>query len=93
MSDSPNMLFSSQGSDGPSGAIEWRGGEGTFAVWGSFDGGACKLQMSFDAGSSWIDVENSVLTAAGAKNFRLPVCKLRASISSAGGSTSISARV
>jgi len=93
MSSAPHMLFSSQASDGPSGLIDWRGGEGTFAVWGAFGAATCKLQVSFDAGSNWIDVENTALTAAAAKNFRLPVCMLRADLSGAGGGTSVSARV
>lgn len=88
MSDSPRTLFQGQAANGNGTAVDWRGGIGSFRAWGELAGGTVSLQASFDGGTTWIAVEGAGLTAAGIKTFRLPVCKLRASLAGASGSPS-----
>lgn len=78
------LFFSSRASNGASDPVKWHGGEGTFYVHGLFDGGTVTLEASFDGGATWIGVGPDVtLTVAGAGNFRLGVCLLRATLSGA----------
>lgn len=88
MTDSPRLLLQNQSADGNGTAVTWRGGHGSFRAWGGMAGGTVKLQASFDAGTTYFDVEGAALTAAGVKNFRLPLCMLRATLSGASGSPS-----
>lgn len=85
---SPQSLFSNRATNGSGDPVDWLGGTGSFRAWGEFGGGTVKLQASFDEGTTYVDVEGASLTAGGVKNFRLPVCKLRADLSSASGSPS-----
>lgn len=68
-------------------AVAWPGGRGTFSVpAGTFSGATVKLQWSPDEGTTYLDVDNSgdtyvTLTAAGAGNFELPPCLIKATIS------------
>ncbi len=78
------LFFSSRTTNGTSDAVAWHGGEGTFFAHGTFGGGTLKLQASFDGGGNWIDVGPDVtFAAAGAGNFRIGLCKLRATLSGA----------
>lgn len=91
-------LFSARTTDGNSNAIDWPGGRGVFAVFGTPNGATVKLQWSPDGGTTWLDVDRSgdtyvTLSAAGAGGFELPACKLRANQASSGGSTSLTATV
>lgn len=91
-------LFSARTTDGNSSAIDWPGGRGVFAVFGTFNGATSKLQWSPDAGTTYIDVDASgdtyvTKTAAGQGGFELPGCKLRAVQSASGGSTSLTSTV
>ena len=88
MSDSPQTLFENQSADGEGVAVSWRGGTGSFRVWGELAGGTASLQASFDGEVTWVDVEGAAMTAGGIKTFRLPVCHLRARLSGAAGSPS-----
>ena len=90
MTDSPRFLLQNQAADGSGAAVDWRGGHGSFRAWGPFGDGTVALQASFDSGTTFIDVEGASLTAAGVRNFRLPVCRLRATLSGASGSPSAS---
>lgn len=81
-------------------AVDWTGGPGSLFVYGTWNGATVKLQASPDGGTTWIDVPTDAanssplsLTANGICNFVLGPCKLRAAISGAGGSTSLTARV
>lgn len=76
-------LFSGQTSNAASSAVDWPGGTGTFAAWGTFGGGTCTLQLSPDDGTTWIDVPGASLAANGAVNFSLGPCRLRASLAGA----------
>ena len=86
-------VFAAQTSDGQSTAYEWPGGIGQFIVEGTWNGATVKLQVSPDGGTTWLDVGSDVtLTAAGIGNFELGGSsnfKIRADLSSAGGSTSL----
>lgn len=41
--------------DGNSAAATYKGGAATFVVFGTFDSGTVKLQVLYDAGTTWID--------------------------------------
>ena len=67
----------------------WPGGVGQFMAEGTWDGATCKMQVSPDDGTTWIDVGSDVtLTADGIANFELGACDIRADLSSV-GTTSI----
>ena len=73
-------------------AVNWRGGFGTVAVSGTFDGATFSIDMRLNATQGWVTVgTESNLTAAGAFNIVLPPCQIRGNIASAGGSTSLTA--
>jgi hypothetical protein len=86
-------LFAAQTTNATSQAIDWNGGVGTVFASGTFDNASIKLQASFDNATSWVDIANSNLTAAGAINFTLGNVKLRLSLSGAGAATSITAGI
>lgn len=71
--------------DGSTASVEWPGGLGTFAAYGSFGGGTFSLEVSFDGGTTWFAVGTDTdLTADGAGNFSLPAeVLLRATLSGA----------
>lgn len=88
------LLFDKRTSNGPSTARAWRGGIGTFAVWGSFGGGTLKLQMSPDGGVTWIDLgPEAHFTATGVAQFGLGVCLIRAELSGSDGNASVSCSI
>ena len=66
--------------DGNTAIDTHRGGEGTLAAWGTWAGGTAKLQATFDAGTTWIDVASISLTANGIKSFTVGPCKLRGNL-------------
>lgn len=47
--------FSVPAADGNSDAEVYLGGAATFVVYGDFDSGIVKLQVSYDEGTTWID--------------------------------------
>jgi hypothetical protein len=88
----PNRMFTAQTADGNSNAVNWAGGRGVFMAWGTFGGGTCKLQMSPDDGTTWINVDRTgdtfvTLTANGEGGFELPKCKLRANLAGSTGAS------
>lgn len=90
MADTYNLdLLSNAAATGT--AQSWPGGDGVFAVRGTFGGATVKLQWSED-GTNWWDADKSgdtftTFTAAGSGRFGLPKGTLvRASVS--GGSPS-----
>lgn len=58
--------------------VNWLGGKGNFAVVGTFGGGTVKLQALGPDGSTYIDVPNASLSAAGMVLFELPAGKIQA---------------
>ncbi|MGB5948157.1 MAG: hypothetical protein WBG82_02450 [Parvibaculum sp.] len=77
--------------NGASAPVEWTGGTGTFWAWGTFGGATVTLEASPD-GANWFAVGPAVTFAQkGVGGFALGPCKLRASVSSASGTTSVSA--
>lgn len=74
--------FLSNGS-ATSGALQWRGGPGTFLVKAT-GFGTVKLQVLLPDGATWFDVgSDTTLTADGGGNFDLPPCSLRANVATA----------
>lgn len=79
-------LLSAVVEDTTGASIDWAGGRGVFAAYGTFDSGTAKLQWSPDDGTTWLDVDRSgetyvTFTADGAGNFELPACMIRAVLS------------
>jgi len=84
-----DKVFTAQTATGNSTAYNWPGGIGQFIAEGTWGGATCKMQMSPDDGTTWIDVGSDVtLTADGIGNFELGACDIRASLTTA-GTTSI----
>lgn len=68
-------------------AADWSG-DGTLFISGNFAAGTAKLQLSPDAGLTWIDATDEAgvvptLTASGAINFSTGNCKVRANLTGA----------
>lgn len=70
--------------NGNSDVLDWPGGSGTFAVYGTFSSGTMKLQTSFDAGTTWIDVASTSFTANNQVNVTVAPCKVRVNLAGAG---------
>ena len=88
MTTTGTKLLDATTTDGASGALTVSRGAVAFAVAGTFDGASVALQLSFD-GVEWFDV-----TSLSAKDVILidtPAAMLRASVSGAGASTSVTA--
>jgi hypothetical protein len=65
-------------------------GNYTWSAWGTWDGATAQLQLSPDAGTTWIDITDVDLSAnGGAFNIPLPAGRVRVVITGAGGATSI----
>ena len=68
--------------------VWWYGGRGSALAWGDFGGGTATLQMSPDAGATWINVDRAgdtyvTFTANGEGGFELRVCMLRFNLTGA----------
>lgn len=69
--------------------VVWPGGRGVFTVFGStFGAGTYKLQVSYDDGATWMDVDRSgdtycTFTTNGSGGFELPKCQVRVGVSGA----------
>ena len=75
-------VFNAITADADSASLDWPGGVGQMVVSGGFGGGTCKLQMSPDDGTTWVDVGgDSSVTAAAVVNFDLNGCDIRLSLS------------
>lgn len=83
-------LLSSATADGSGSAMDWPSGLGNVRCTGTFDGATVTLESSSDGGSTWLPVgADATFTEAGQANFSLGPCKLRGTVSGAGGSTSV----
>lgn len=85
-------LLENETANGFSASLLWTEDEGTYYVGGSFDGATVTLECTFD-GSNWITIPNSAVTAESAQRITLQPCSIRALLTNAGGSTSITAGV
>ncbi len=65
-------------------AQDWPGGQGMWTAYGTFDGVTAQLQVSPDAGMTWIDISGALLTADGGFPFLVPAYKIRTKITGAG---------
>lgn len=71
------QIFDGQSSDANASSESWPGGVGQMVGAGTFGGGTLKLQMSPDDGTTWVDINDASITAAGVKNFELNSCDIR----------------
>lgn len=63
------------------GVYDWPGGLGHFQVKGTFGGGTVALETLHPDGTTWLPLgDDASLDAAGAFNFELPACKIRAAL-------------
>lgn len=86
-------LFSARTTDGNSSAVSHPGGPVLLIMRGTFGGATVKIQVS-DDGTNWVDLQYSAFTAAVAILMELPINTLiRANVSGAGGSTSITVAI
>lgn len=87
------QLFDGQAADGDSAVFNYSGGRAVFTAYGTFGGGTCKLQMSPDGGTTWVDVTNDAgtavsLTSAGLVQFHLSAgVKIKANLASSTGAS------
>lgn len=73
--------------------VWWAGGIGEFAVDGTWNGATVTLEFALPDGTLLPAGANTTFTANGAGVFYLPACFIQAVVSSAGGSTSLTASV
>lgn len=95
------LILDKKTANGSGNVVNWGGaagagpdGNGTFSVWGTWGGATCSLEFSPDKGTTWIPVgAASTFTQDGVAKFSLNGGKIRATISGATGTTSLSASV
>ena len=83
------QLLTNQTANEDGASNNWRGGKGTFAVTGTLDGGAVKLQWSPDGGTTWFDVHTWVANTI--KVVEIGIGHVRATVASGGASMDINA--
>ncbi len=81
-------VITADGQTAAASVLPWVGGRGVFTAFGTFGSGTLKLQVSHDAGTTWIDVDRSgdtfvTFTTNGQGGFELGNCLLRTSLSGA----------
>lgn len=70
----------------------WSVGRGQLTAQGTWDGATLTLEKTCDDGTTWVPIcAATTLTASGVGDFDLSSCTIRAAVSSAGGSTSLTA--
>lgn len=85
-------LFTAEDSDGASPTLRWEGGGGLIAAYGTFDAASVLVQWSPDNGTTWFDI--ATVLEEGVTQFNIPgSVAVRGTISSAGGSTSVSVQL
>lgn len=86
-------LFSARTTNGDSASLSHPGGPVLLIVRGTFGGATVKIQVS-DDGTNWVDLQYAAFTAAIATLMELPINTLiRANVSGASGSTSITVAI
>lgn len=91
---SQTTLLTNQTTDGNGSAITWPGGRGTLIITGTFDGATLSIQARAQDGSDsdFATIKDGSFTAAEPVNVDLGEgTKIRANVSSAGGSTNLTA--
>ena len=86
------LLFSDRTTDGTSDSMTLTESRGAVSVTGTFDGATAAIQMSIDDGTTWVETDS--VTSASMNVFQfIKRGKIRAVISSAGASTSLTVAV
>lgn len=87
-------LFTAKTANGSSSAVAWKGGTGLVVMWGTWDTSTMVLECSLD-GTNYAPVTVNGTACSGTADiafaFNLPVCLVRATLSSVGASTSVNA--
>lgn len=85
-------LMTARTSNGTDGAQGWSGGRAIVSAWGTWNGATVQISFTPD-GTTFIDTSGATFTADGTAEVVFPAGQLKATISSAGGSTSLSAKI
>lgn len=79
----PNNISGTLSADGDSSVVNFVGGTLYFGGSGTFGSGNVTLYASFDEGSNYIAVPNSVFTSAGVFTAALPNCRVKLTLAGA----------
>jgi regulation of enolase protein 1 (concanavalin A-like superfamily) len=86
-------LFSARTTNGNSSSVLHPGGPVLLIIRGTLGGATVKLQVS-DDGTNWVDLQYAAFTAESAVLMDLPInTPIRAVVSGAGGSTSVTVAI
>ena len=86
-----HVFFAAQTATGAAGVVAFAIDLWTVQIYGVWDSGAAQFEISVD-GTNWESIEGATFTADGSVNIEAaPGCQLRANITVAGGSTSLTA--
>lgn len=86
-------FFTARTTDGGD-TIDWTGGPGLFSVYGpSWGTATVQLAYSPDAGATYIDTDGALFTANATLLVSYPVGKVRATVATASGPTSLTAKL
>lgn len=95
--ETPITIASAMTANGSSAAYKWS--EKQFQDWfanlqviGTFDGATLTIEATMD-GTNWTPIDNGAFTTPLLRVLRLKYCQIRATVSSAGASTSLSVLV
>jgi hypothetical protein len=81
------QLFTTQAVDGNSQQWDWPGGNGMIAAQGTWGSGTIQLQVTPDAGTTWINVSGISITADGTVTFACAPGQVRLNLSGSGGAS------
>ena len=87
-------LLNAQATDGDGAIVDWNGNkEGTLQISGTWNGATVTIYGSLDDGTTFKAPTNSAYTEDVITSFQMGPGKVKATISSAGASTSLSAYI
>lgn len=93
LGNSADMTFFTNRTTDGAVAIDWTGGPGLFSVYGVWGGATVQLAYSPNGGTTYIDTENASFSANATMQLSYPPGKVRATVASSSGTTSLSAKL
>jgi len=87
------QLFTSRATNGSSNYFDHWGDDLIIWVWGTLGGASVSVEIETPDGSAWVGMEGGTWTASGAKVLRMPASRIRLTVTSASGTTSINSAV